>query len=95
MIVTGGENVNPGQVEAVLATHPDVTGIVVVGVPDPEWGQRVAALYSGSAPPQALADWARPRLAAWEVPKTLRQVPEIPLGPTGKPDRPAARALLS
>lgn len=95
VIVTGGENVNPGQVEPVLASHPEVTAVVVVGVPDPEWGQRVAALYTGSVDPQALADWARPRLAAWELPKTFRRVAALPLGASAKPDRSACRTLLA
>lgn len=92
VIVTGGENVDPNRVEAVLCTHPRVHMAVVVGVPDPEWGERVVAVYEGSANPEELAAWARERLSGFEVPRSLRHLGEIPTNGAGKPDRPRIRA---
>lgn len=94
VIVTGGENVNPARVEAVLALHPEVTAVVVVGVADPEWGQRVAAMYRGTVAAGELVAWARPRLAPAEVPRAVRRVASIPTGDLGKPNRQMVRELM-
>lgn len=95
VIVTGGENVNPARVETVLCSHPGVWSVVVVGLDDPEWGQTVAALYEGPASPDEVLGWARDRLGRPEVPKTVRRVEAIPVGPSGKPDRAAARVVMN
>ncbi len=94
VIITGGENVDPGRVEAVLLDHPLVTAAAVVGVADEEWGQRVAALYVGEAEPEVLDSWARQRLARHEVPQLWRKVASLPTSPLGKPDRSRVRQLL-
>jgi len=91
VIVTGGENVSPERVEAVLRTHPDVGEVVVVGVPDPEWGQLVACVYEGT--PDRLSDWAAERLSGPMMPKRWVPVEEIPRTSIGKPDREAVRSL--
>ncbi len=95
VIVTGGENVNPGRVEAVLASHPGVERAVVVGVPDHEWGEVVAALYVGDVGIDTLREWAREHLAGHELPRVIRQVTSIPLAGLDKPDLGAVRHLLS
>jgi O-succinylbenzoic acid--CoA ligase len=95
VIVTGGENVNPARVEAVLASHPGVEEVVVVGVSDDTWGQRVAAAYRGSVLVEELLDWARSRLARAEVPHVMQKLDALPTGSLGKPDRRAAREMLS
>ncbi|HJR93000.1 MAG TPA: hypothetical protein VJ938_11210, partial [Acidimicrobiia bacterium] len=95
VIVTGGENVNPGRVEAVLASHPGVERAVVVCVPDHEWGEVVAALYVGDVGIDTLREWAREHLASHELPRVIRQVTSIPLAGLGKPDLGAVRHLLS
>src|SRR5690606_24111787 len=62
MIITGGENVYPREVEAALIEHPDVADVAVVGLPDPKWGQVVTAVLAGQAPSDAELDaWARQR----------------------------------
>lgn len=91
VIVTGGENVSPERVEAVLRLHPDIAEAVVVGIPDPEWGEMVACVYEGTA--DGLAVWASERLARHQVPKKWVSVDEIPRTSIGKPDRAAARSL--
>lgn len=92
VIITGGENVSPERVEAVLRTHPEVREAVVVGVPDLEWGEMVACVYEGSA--DGLAEWAAERLPGVMVPKRWLSVAELPRTSIGKPDRGAARSLI-
>ena len=94
VIVTGGENVDPGRVEAVLSSHPAVTAAVVVGVTDPEWGQKVVAVFEGAAPPDEVLAWARGHLSRAEVPKVLLPIAEIPWLGT-KPDRLAVLRILT
>lgn len=93
VIVTGGENVHPEEVEAVLAPHPRVEEVAVVGVPDPEWGWAVAAVYVGSATPDELSRYARRRLAGYKVPKRWVRVETLPRLSMGKIDRRALRRL--
>jgi 3-oxocholest-4-en-26-oate---CoA ligase len=94
-INTGAEKVYPEEVEAVIKTHPRVTDAMVVGRPDPKWGQQVVALVQ-------LADGAgldldeldahcRPHLAAYKLPRDLVTVEQIQRSPTGKPDYEWAR----
>ena len=94
VIITGGENVDPGRVEAVLMDHPRVLAVAVVGVADSEWGQRVAAIYEGDAEPEDLDLWARERLARYEVPGLWQRVASLPVTPLGKPNRIQARKLI-
>lgn len=87
-IVTGGENVAPTEVEAVLAEHPAVAEAAVLGRPDPEWGEAVHArvvLRPGSAAdPDALRAHCRARLAGFKVPKEIRPVDALPRTASGK-----------
>ncbi len=84
LVISGGVNVYPAEVEAVLGAHPGVVESAVVGVPDAEWGQRVVAAYVGDADPAELAGWARERLAPAKRPKSLHPVGELPRTSTGK-----------
>jgi O-succinylbenzoic acid--CoA ligase len=100
LINTGGEKVVAAEVEAVLASCGGVREAVVVGVPDAEWGERVAVVVVAADPaaPPALASLrahVRGRLPAYAAPQTLLLVPEIPLLPSGKPDRQALRKLAA
>ena len=100
MIITGGENVYPTEVEAVLASHPDVRDVAVVGLPDDRWGERVAAgvvLREGAEPlPDQLIDWCRARLAGFKRPRavTFLAQGEIPRTATGKVQHGRLRELL-
>ena len=93
MIVTGGYNVYPREVEDVLASHPQVSEAAVVGIPDDIWGEAVTAFVVLRAPvaEAELLDFARDRLAGYKVPKSVRTVGEIPRSPVGKPLRRALR----
>jgi O-succinylbenzoic acid--CoA ligase len=96
VINTGGEKVVPGEVEAVLGTAPGVADVVVVGLPDREWGESVTAVVV-AADPGNPPDLARLRsdvrevLSAYAAPSRVVVVPEFPLLPSGKPDRAALR----
>jgi acyl-CoA synthetase (AMP-forming)/AMP-acid ligase II len=84
LVISGGVNVYPAEVEAVLDAHPDVVESAVFGVADEEWGQRVAAAYVGTAEPADVQAWARERLAAAKRPKTVHRLAELPRTSTGK-----------
>ena len=89
LIISGGVNVHPDEVEAVLATHPGVAEVAVAGRADPEWGQRVTAVVVPRDPsnPPTLDDlrgYARERLAAAKVPRELTLVPSLPRTASGK-----------
>jgi O-succinylbenzoic acid--CoA ligase len=83
-IVSGGENVMPTEVEAVLLSHPAVVEAGVFGRPDREWGEAVTAFFVGSADPAELRAFARERLAPFKVPKTIEKVESLPRGSSGK-----------
>lgn len=94
LIVTGGENVAPAEVEAVLEAHPGVARALVFGVEDPEWGEVIAAaLVSASEPPTHadLASWCAARLPTYARPRRVAWFTEIPSTAAGKPDVVAAR----
>ena len=94
VIVTGGENVVAGEVSAALAAHPDVAEALVVGVPDDEWGSRVAALVvpvDEQPTVEELRGWVRDRLGAAAAPRQVLVVAELPVLATGKPDLQTAR----
>jgi len=84
LVISGGVNVYPAEVEAVLDAHPAVVESAVVGVPDDDWGQRVVAAYVGDVPAEELRAWARERLAPAKRPKSLHPVGELPRTSTGK-----------
>jgi O-succinylbenzoic acid--CoA ligase len=90
VITTGGAKVHPAAVERVLLAQPGVRAACVVGLPDREWGQLVAAAIVLAPPPPAPAKLeaaVRAELGAPSVPKLLRVLPEMPLRGIGKPDR--------
>jgi o-succinylbenzoate---CoA ligase len=100
IIITGGKKVAPTEVAATLETHPAVREAVVIGEPDPDWGQRVTAIVVPTTPGppptlQALQVHVRRSLPTHAAPKAVRVVPEIPLLASGKPDLAALREHLS
>ena len=101
MIVSGGENIHPAEVETVLRGHPDVFDVCVVGLPDAEWGQRcAAAIQVRPGRPldlDSLLAYSRARLAAYKqpAPEHIRFVEELPKTGSGKIARGAVETLLS
>jgi long-chain acyl-CoA synthetase len=86
MVITGGENVFPAEVEAVLVQHPDVADAAVIGIPDEQWGETVHAVVVVSADVDVseLIGWARERLAGFKCPTGISIVPALPRNATGK-----------
>ena len=88
MIVSGGENVYPVEVEEALAQHADVADVAVIGVPDAHWGEAVKALIvprTGARPEaEDLIAFARGRLAGYKLPRSVDFVAELPRTPSGK-----------
>ncbi len=93
MIITGGVNVYPHEVESVLLDHPSVHEAVVFARPDPEWGQLVCAAvvpaFGQPLDPELLRSWLRERLSGPQTPKQIEVVTELPRTPTGKIVRPS------
>jgi acyl-CoA synthetase (AMP-forming)/AMP-acid ligase II len=88
MIISGGYNIYPREVEEVVAEVPGVAEVAVVGVKDPDWGQRVVALVTTlpgqTVDPVTVLAHCRSRMAAYKKPKEVRVVSEFPLNSTGK-----------
>lgn len=84
LVISGGVNVYPVEVEHTLLEHPGVREVAVFGVPDDDWGQRVCAAVVGDVAPDELAGWLRDRLAPHKRPKEIVQVQDIPVSATGK-----------
>jgi acyl-CoA synthetase (AMP-forming)/AMP-acid ligase II len=99
MIISGGENIYPAEVEAVLARHPAVAEAAVVGVPDPAWGEAVHAVIipapGSSATPEEIITWCRDELAHFKCPKTAEFADALPRTTTGKVLKRELRARLA
>ena len=84
LVISGGVNVYPLEVEQVLEQHPGVDDVAVYGVPDDDWGQRVCAAYVGDATPRELDAFVRERLAPPKRPKDWHRLDVLPRTLTGK-----------
>jgi long-chain acyl-CoA synthetase len=88
LIISGGVNIYPAEIEAVLITHPEVADVAVFGIPDAEWGQRVHAVVeprAGAARDgEALRAWCRTRMADYKCPRSIAFVDRLPRDPNGK-----------
>jgi O-succinylbenzoic acid--CoA ligase len=99
LIVSGGENIYPSEVEHVLRQHPAVADACVVGIPDAEWGQRAAAMVAlnkgASVTGDELTVFTRDRLAGYKQPRVIVFVDELPQTASGKVHRRAVQEKLS
>ncbi|MEE8601139.1 AMP-binding protein [Euzebya tangerina] len=84
MVISGGENIYPSEVEGMLDTHPDVIESAVIGVDDEEYGQVLWAYVAGDLDTDTLAPWLRDRLSRYKVPKRFIHLDELPRNATGK-----------
>jgi long-chain acyl-CoA synthetase len=91
MIVSGGENVYPAEVENVVARHPGVADVAVIGVPDERWGEAVKAIVvpapgteAGPATEADIIAFARDQLAGYKLPKSVDFAEVLPRNPSGK-----------
>jgi acyl-CoA synthetase (AMP-forming)/AMP-acid ligase II len=99
MIISGGENVYPAEVERVLQQHPRVADVAVIGMPDPKWGETGKAVVvpaaDGAPEPAELIAFARERLAHYKCPTSVEVVDALPRNPTGKILKRELRARFS
>ena len=96
MVISGGINIYPREIENVLERHPSVFECAVIGVPDEEWGERLkafAVLREGQheLEPEAILDWCAAHLAGHKMPRTLNWVKELPHTLSGKIDKKVLR----
>jgi acyl-CoA synthetase (AMP-forming)/AMP-acid ligase II len=89
MIISGGENVYPAEVENAIFGHPQVNEVAVIGIPDAKWGEAVKAVVSpkpdaGEIDTDSIIAWARERIAGFKVPKTVDVIAELPRNASGK-----------
>ena len=91
VIISGGFNVYPMEVEQVVCGHPQVLDAAITSAPDDKWGERVVAFVvprnAGVFDEESVREHCRSLLAGYKVPKEFRLIPEMPLNPNGKPDR--------
>jgi O-succinylbenzoic acid--CoA ligase len=93
VIVSGGENVMPQQVETLLLACAGVDEVAVIGTPDPTWGQRVTAVFAGALDAAGLEQWCRANIPSPLRPRAFLRLDRLPRNAMGKPDRPALRRL--
>jgi acyl-CoA synthetase (AMP-forming)/AMP-acid ligase II len=99
LIISGGENISPSEVEDVLLGHRAVAAAAAAGIDDPEWGERVGAMVSlrpgAEVDPDELRAWAAERLGSLKAPRVLMVATELPSTATGKVLRREVRAALA
>ncbi|MGW8654781.1 class I adenylate-forming enzyme family protein, partial [Nocardia salmonicida] len=83
-IIRGGENIAPAEIEDVLLGYPGITEAAVVGVPDPEWGQRLVAVVVGVGDEARIKQWVKERLRSSKTPDVIVFRTELPKTDTGK-----------
>ena len=88
MIISGGENIYPAEVESAIFGHPAVQEVAVFGIPDDKWGESVKAIIvpkPGETPTaEDIIAWAKERIASYKCPKTVDIATELPRNPSGK-----------
>jgi acyl-CoA synthetase (AMP-forming)/AMP-acid ligase II len=88
MIISGGENIYPAQVESAIYGHPDVMEVAIIGVPDDKWGEAVMAFcvpkVGHEISEESVIAWARVRIAGFKVPKTVQSIAALPRNASGK-----------
>jgi acyl-CoA synthetase (AMP-forming)/AMP-acid ligase II len=91
VIISGGFNVYPLEVEKIIGAHPQVLDAAVASAPDDKWGERVIAFVvsrdPGTFDEESVREYCKSLLAGFKVPKEFHLIPELPLNPNGKPDR--------
>ncbi|MFD3588356.1 class I adenylate-forming enzyme family protein [Streptomyces sp. NPDC058683] len=99
MIISGGENVYPAEVEVVLAAMPGVVDVAVVGVADEQWGESVTAVITitedATISLEDVREYAAGHLARYKLPRRLTLVPAVPRNASGKLDKTAVRRLAT
>jgi acyl-CoA synthetase (AMP-forming)/AMP-acid ligase II len=98
LIIRGGENISPAEIEDALLGHPDIESVAVVGLPDEEWGEQIAAMVTlrsgAAAPTDELYAWTKDRLGSLKAPARIAVRGELPVTPSGKVLRRQVKADL-
>jgi len=91
MIISGGVNIYPAEIESALIVHPQIADVAVFGIPNDDWGEEVKAVIEpapGAAPGEALSAeilaWCEGRLARYKIPRSIDYISEMPRDPNGK-----------
>jgi len=85
IIISGGENIYPREIEAALGEHPAMPDVAIIGLPDPKWGEVVSCVLREDAPAEEdLEAWLRGRIAGYKIPRRWFRVTELPRNATGK-----------
>jgi acyl-CoA synthetase (AMP-forming)/AMP-acid ligase II len=88
MIISGGENIYPAEVENAISAHPSVADVAVIGMPSPKWGESVAAIVVRKPGTEVTEDdviqFCQSKLARFKQPRVVHFIDEIPRNPTGK-----------
>lgn len=90
VIISGGKKISPEPIEQLLLQHPAIRDAAVIGIPDPEWGERVVAFvqwHADALPSASIRDWLKSRIPAWQVPKEIIATDTIPRTSLGKLQR--------
>jgi O-succinylbenzoic acid--CoA ligase len=95
MLISGGRNVHPSEVESCLAACPGIQDVAVTAVPDPVWGDLIVALVVGSSSKQAIGEWASSRLHSADQPRRIIHLASLPRNVNGKLERSTLRRLAS
>ena len=97
LIITGGENVNPSEIEDYLLEWPDITAAAAIGIPDQEWGQKIVVVFTSDSEIviDDLDEWLKERLANFKIPKQYLRVTALPLTTTGKIKRNILKTLFA
>jgi len=96
MIISGGENIYPAEVENAIFGHPQVADVAVIGIPSEKWGEEVKAIVvpkpGAARDVDSIVNWARERIAAYKLPKSVDFVEALPRNASGKILRKELRA---
>jgi fatty-acyl-CoA synthase len=99
MIIRGGENLSPGEIENYMLEHPDIADVAVVGIPDPKYGEVVCAALRTRSPDHASAEeihaWCNDRVSRWKVPEYIVFVEQFPTTHSGKIQKHVLREQLA
>ena len=99
MILSGGVNVYPKEIEDVLVTHPKIREVSVIGVPHPEWGETVKAFLVLAEPMDNIEEeckrFLKGKLASYKIPKLYERIEELPRNATGKIQKQVLRGMAN
>jgi len=95
MIISGGSNIYPAEIETVMINHPDIEEVAVIGVPDDKWGESVKAVIrlkkGATATEKDIIEWCRGKMAGYRVPRSVDFVSDYPRTAAGKVQKKALR----